>query len=371
MISEPSIRIGLITDGIPQIAECGNGIYSIRNLLIGKSFHWQQSIEIRTEGTLIPAEEPENDIHLVCSLPLEKYVASVIGSEMNPNAPIEFLKAHAVISRGWALGKLETLRKEKSDVGKVIDDNTFITWQDTDDHYVCDVCSDDHCQRYQGIQSVSNENAELAVKLTRGLVLCDSEGNIADTRFSKCCGGYTELFSTCWSDDEPEYLRAFEDPWCDLTMMTPGQRSSFLNRTFKGYDANTPFNLWEHRCDSNLIQRRIKELLGKDIGKICKLLPLKKGPSGRIYQLLISGSEGEIIVGKELLIRRLLAETHLYSSAFEIYPENHGFLLRGKGWGHGVGLCQTGAAHMAVEGKSFEEILQFYYPTTTLTTLYE
>ncbi len=286
---------------------------------------------------------------------------------MNPRAPREFLKAHAVIARSWAIGKiLDTHRHDPTGKRKV--DNTVIDWADTDSHHGFHVCSDDHCQRYQGIGNLT-PSVEAAVESTRGMYLADSGNMPADTRFSKCCGGKTELYSTCWQDTDYPYLQSVDDPYCDLSDMDEDSRNKFLDCVLKDYDRNLgTLHDWEVTTSTFRVAYNLKSMLGIDIGEISDLIPLRKGASGRISLMEIIGKKGKITVGKELLIRRLFSTSTLYSSAFSIRNENGLLTLTGKGWGHGVGLCQIGAARMATLGFDFKKILEHYYPATYLRT---
>lgn len=364
---QPLIRIGLITDGNARVRPAAGDRWIVENLLIGKGFHWQRPLEILVEGDV----EIRNG-KAINTIPLERYVASVIASEMNPASPEEFLKAHAVISRSWAARKLRhSVSDDDPMKGNVCNDSTCITWQESCDHVGFDVCSDDHCQRYQGIPRAGSERAQKAVADTAGMVLTGPDGEIADTRFSKCCGGKTELFSTCWADRDIPYLVSKSDPWCDLSDMDPEERSAFLASILKDYDGETSdFYSWESEIPVEKIGDRIREICGIDIGTPLNIESLRRGHSGRIYELKAEGSRGNLLIGKELTIRRVLSENCLYSSAFEITRRGDRFHISGKGWGHGVGLCQIGAAGMASAGKDFREILSFYYPDTSLTKLY-
>lgn len=370
MIREPEITVGLITDGLPEIDRTSSGI-RIRNLLIGEGFHWQTVIEAIVKGEITVCDEPQGNIRIVNRLPVESYLESVVGSEMNPDAPAEFLKAHAVISRGWAIRK--TLYPKDRHLPHSIHHGPEITeWEESGSHTGFDVCSDDHCQRYQGWNPDINKAACLAVQATRGLALTDARGTVADTRFSKCCGGRTEVFRSCWSDTDLDYLKSVQDPWCDLSGMDHASRHDFLKRVLKDYDRTTEgFHDWTATVSSRTIRQRINDKYGTDIGEITGLSAVERGASGRITRLLIQGADGQISVGKTLAIRRLLAADCLKSSWFEAERTADGFHLKGHGWGHGVGLCQIGAARMASEGKGFREILEHYYPNTHLTKLYE
>lgn len=384
--TEPTIEVGIITEKDFSLNPIGDWetiqsskftVYlplsgasrmEVSGVIFGKGFHWERTEKVLYEGRINLFKMPdEPNIWLTNKLPLESYVRSVVGSEMHPDAPKEFLKAEAIMSRTWALRK--TLCCTNPSEGKIKSADKIITWQEIDDHGGFDVCSDDHCQRYQGLNAINPRSLEI-VDETRGIVLMDTCTNTpADTRFSKCCGGKTELFSTCWSNSDFRYLTSIPDPYCNPERLT-GEKD-YLSVILKDYDKGTDYYEWREVIPASLIQRNLKSLHNVEIGDIIELKPLKRGPSRRIYQLLVKGSQGEIIIGKELAIRRLLSESHLFSSAFEVVSvDSDGFHLEGKGWGHGVGLCQIGAAVMAKEGDTAEEILSFYFPGTQLKKIY-
>jgi len=387
MTNEPIVKIGILTDGEPQIALCGEyecieSRYSttykpqndrsriiVKNSLIGKDFHWQRDREIRLEGEATLFEEGA-ECRLVNKIGIENYLMSVISSEMSADAPLEFLKAHAIVSRSWIMGKLDRSHPDSSE-GKKHTCGEIVTWADTADHSAFDVCNDDHCQRYQGDTEI-NENVRRAVGMTHGIVLTDTLGCVIDARFSKCCGGRTELFSSAWQDLGFSYLQPVNDPYCNLGLLDEQEAGIILNSIFRDYDTeDCDIFEWEERVPKSLVTDNLMNRFHTDIGNVERLEALSRGASGRIYRLLVRGDRGSIVIGKELAIRRLLSATHLKSSAFEIIDKDDIFLLRGRGWGHGVGLCQTGAAVMALKGKSFSEILSYYYPTTHLTGLYD
>lgn len=401
MKTEPNIRILINTIGAPLLSPRGdvrisslqNGTVrytvadsrsaiAVENLLIGKDFHWQQPASALFHGDFSVERDKTGKFRAFNIIPIEEYLKCVVGSEMNPLAPQEFIRAHAVISRSWALHKLQKRQKTRDNCGKEIGDNIIRDWEEADDHTGFDFCNDDHCQRYQGIPEQFSPASE-AVEATRGIVLTDASGNIADTRYSKCCGGKTELFSTCWTDEDPDYLRSVADPWCDLTSLPHISREQFLSRILKNYDLSTTgFHTWTCSISAKEIARNLKNKFRRDLGEILDIEPVEKGASGRIKSLKIIGTKGELVIGKELMVRKLLSSTHLYSSLFEIErisaisaeepnPKELIFRLNGKGWGHGVGLCQIGAAHMAAEGKNWREILQFYYLGAKITKIYD
>lgn len=380
----PRIRIGMPTSGEP-IAD-GNRLL---NLLIGKGFHWQRTITATLPGSL--RIYPERAL-AVNTIDIEEYLRSVVGSEMNPDSPTDLLKAHAVISRSWAMLRLQKEdgekngdcepeereeEREQSAPGKEGRATIRIWgWEDDSDHHGegFDVCSDDHCQRYQGLQPIS-EAAREAIDSTCGIVLTDERGRIADCRFSKCCGGRTELFSSCWQDEDPEYLQSRDDRWCDLSDLPPSYRQRLLRSVLKDFDTDCReetalWGDWEARIGLDELRSRLIRLHSADPGEIKSVRPLQRGASGRIIRLLISGEKADIEIGKELRIRRLLAPDCLMSSAFTPSIEGDTLIMRGRGWGHGVGLCQIGAARMASEGKDWREILAHYYPGTEIRRLY-
>lgn len=365
------IKIGIKTAGEP-IIKMGEGFTLVENMLIGDGFHWQKTIRAKLPGevsfnrikevNIKESKRREENVTIINTLPLEDYLECVVGSEMNPAAPIEFLKAHAVISRSWALGKILDIHPKGSNISKD-DGGVLIGWDDTGTHKEFHVCSDDHCQRYQGLQPISSV-ALSAIRETMGEVLTTKEGEVLDARFSKCCGGKTELFETCWQSDSKTGLVSVTDPWCDLSDLPDLSRRALLSTILKDYDLSTDGYgySWEVTVPKELIRRRLEECFNKNIGDIVKIEAVHRGISGRIDFLSVEGTCGNIEIGKELWVRRILSDSHLYSSAFEIKEEGESFILKGKGWGHGVGLCQIGAAHMATRGYTYRQILSFYYP---------
>ena len=342
------------------------GLCVVPDVLYGIGFHWENRMDFVLSGEVRIMDDGTGIIN---RLPVEDYLASVISSEMNPEAPVEFLKAHSIISRSWVLGKI-TGCHIRGRSGEECSGNRMIRWEDSESHAGFDVCADDHCQRYQGVDAVSDAVRE-AVDSTRGIVIADSFGNIADARFSKCCGGQTELFSTCWQDDDYSYLRHIHDPYCDPERYSADERIGILSKVLKKYDLSGDYYSWREEISPEGVSARMNDLYGIDPGKITDIMPLARGASGRIRELLICGTNGEYTVGKELPIRRILSPSTLRSSWCEIEKCADGtFVAEGRGWGHGVGLCQTGAAFMAHEGKSYGEILSFYYPDTVLRKLY-
>ena len=342
--------------------------FSLHDVTIGKDFHWERKQTQVFCGTLRLMVEADK-IVAINELPVERYLTSVISSEMSATASLEFLKAHAVISRSWLLAQMEKRKQQENGstgfFSFIKKDDELIRWYDREDHVIFDVCADDHCQRYQGITNKSRATAEQAVAETRGQIL--TYGNeICDARFSKCCGGETEEFQYCWEDSPKPYLVSFHDPYCDT------HDKHILAQVLNDYDQETPdFYRWTVEYTQEQLSELINRKLKDDFGTITDLIPLERGKSGRIWKLKIVGTKKSFTIGKELEIRRALSETHLYSSAFEVEKKDGMFILHGRGWGHGVGLCQIGAAVMGEQGKTYDEILLFYYRNAEIKQIYE
>ncbi len=348
----------------PQHADAS---FSLSDVTIGVNFHWERKETQVFQGTLRLVVESDK-ITAINELPIEQYLASVISSEMKATAGLELLKAHAVISRSWLLAQMR--RREESSEKKdgffsfIKKDDELIRWYDREDHTIFDVCADDHCQRYQGITKQTSVNVEQALKATRGQILCYGD-EICDARFSKCCGGQTEEFQYCWEDTPKPYLVSVEDPFCNT------HDKAVLEQVLNDYDQETnDFYRWTVEYTVDEISALVKEKLKDDFGTITDLIPLDRGKSGRIWRLKIVGTKKSFVIGKELEIRRALSESHLYSSAFDVEKTPTGFRLHGKGWGHGVGLCQIGAAVMGQQGYTYEQILLHYYRHAEIKRLY-
>ena len=342
--------------------------FSLNDVTIGVNFHWERKETQTFEGTLRIVVEADK-IVAINELPVEKYLTSVISSEMSSTSSLEFLKAHAVISRSWLLAQIEKRKQHESGGDNFFSftksDHEFIRWYDREDHTIFDVCADDHCQRYQGITRANNTHVEEAISQTRGQVLMYGD-EICDARFSKCCGGQTEEFQYCWEDTPKPYLVSFHDPYCNTN------DKHILSQVLNDFDQETPdFYSWEVRYTQSELSELVNRKLKDDFGLITDLIPVERGKSGRIWKLKIVGTKKTFTIGKELEIRRALSESHLYSSAFEVEKDGDTFVLKGKGWGHGVGLCQIGAAVMGEQGHPYDEILLFYYRGANIQRLYD
>ena len=371
--------------------------FSLYDVTIGINFHWERQETQVFSGTLKLVVEEEK-IVAINILPVEEYLTSVISSEMNANSSLELLKAHAVVSRSWLLAQIE---KRKAMSGK--DEGFFsftktkeeyIRWYDREDHTIFDVCADDHCQRYQGITKASNATVAEAVRSTRGCLLMHNN-KICDARFTKCCGGVTEEFEYCWEDKHFPYLSAVRDTEeqliPDLTNEEEAEKwirqapqsycntqdKHILSQILNNYDQETTdFYRWKVRYTQEELAELIRTNTKGEYGDILDLIPVQRGTSGRICKLKIVGSQKTYTIGKEMEIRRILSDSHLFSSAFVVDKgdEKDGvpqwFQLTGAGWGHGVGLCQVGAAVMGEKGYTYEEILLHYYKGASIRKFY-
>ena len=383
-----------------------SSFFELQDVTIGINFHWERKEVQRFKGELKIIVEDDR-LTAINIIPIEDYLTSVISSEMSATASLELLKAHAVISRSWLLNKLKVANGKL----KVImhPDNTanfelstlpsqLIKWYDHEAHKNFDVCADDHCQRYQGITRTSTPQAIEAVFATRGEVLM-YEGEICDARFSKCCGGAFEEFQNCWENVKHPYLIGQRDSKTetrlpDLTKEAEADKwirtspaafcnthnKQVLSQVLNNYDQETTdFYRWRVCYSQQELSELIHKRSGIEFGKIIDLIPVERGTSGRLVRLKIVGTLRTLIIGKELEIRRTLSSSHLYSSAFVVdkeYKEDEKeipsrFILTGSGWGHGVGLCQIGAAVMGEQGYKYKEILSHYYPGSAIEQQYK
>ncbi len=358
------------TEGQDAQGKAGNtASFSLYDVTIGADFHWERQETQMFRGALRLVVDADQ-IVAINELPVEQYLESVISSEMKGTSSVELLKAHAVISRSWLLSQ----KKKREDNGDHRENSFFsfsrkddelIRWYDRDEHTLFDVCADDHCQRYQGITRATNDHVAEAIKATRGQVLM-YEDELCDARFSKCCGGQTEEYQYCWEDQPKPYLVSVKDPFCGTA------DKKVLREVLNDYDLETPdFYRWKVEYTQDELTELIAKKLKADLGRIVDLVPLERGKSGRIWKLQIVGTERSFTIGKELEIRRVLSESHLYSSAFDVEKKGDRFILHGKGWGHGVGLCQIGAAVMGEKGYNYEEILLYYYRGAEIKKLYK
>lgn len=367
--------------------------FALHHVTIGIGFHWERQ-EVQKFAGALKIIVTNGQLTAVNVVGVEDYLLSVISSEMKATSSLEFLKAHAVISRSWVMAQIKSSLAKMLKIfpDEIIDMPSLVTylelsspeetskqieyvkWYDHEDHSDFDVCADDHCQRYQGLTRALGENVKLAIDSTWGQVLKYGE-ELCDTRFSKCCGGHMEKFSTCWSEVDYPYLRPLPDtpnhdedeiPFCNTS------DPEILSQVLNNYDRETTdFYEWEQIYDKTYLSELIEKKTGYKLGELLTFEVLSRGESGRIYKLKIIGKEKTLIVGKELEIRRILSETHLKSSAFDVNIEDDKVIFKGHGWGHGVGLCQIGAAVMASKGYTYEEILQHYYPGSELAVFGE
>ena len=368
---------------IPELIETGFFVFG--NIRIGTGFHWDRIRKQKFQGKFVFQIFSPETFTVINRISVERYLGSVICSEMSSENPEEFLKAHCIISRSWILAQVQN---KKSD--KTYQATGCSKWTDAGAHTFFDVCADDHCQRYHGTGHI-NAQVKRAVNETAGEVLV-YEDKICDARFSKCCGGITEKFSTAWADLDVEYLSPVVDsPGCkhnppptaisedDARRFICSSPASYCNvshrellsRILPDFDCETQsFFRWHVLFSGPELSEILLKKTGIVFGKITSILPVARGASGRIYKLKIVGEKAEKIFSKELEIRRILSESHLYSSAFVVDRFEDGFKLSGAGWGHGVGLCQIGAASMAECGHNYKEILSHYFKDAELKKLY-
>lgn len=373
--------------------------FELKDVVIGIDFHWEQKEDQKFQGAL-KLLKVANEIHAINIIPLENYLFSVISSEMSANSSLELLKAHAIISRSWLIAQInkqKELLENKTDYSLIQEsEGEYIRWYDREDHSDFHVCADDHCQRYQGVTRAHNPNVIKAVQETTAEVLYHNN-KICDARFSKSCGGVSELFENCWEPTGHPYLtkvidndtppKGFE---MDLTVeqnsvnFINGNPEAYCNthdekvlsQVLNNYDlAAKDFYRWTVEYTQEEISRLIEKKSGRNFGKILDLIPVERGESGRLIKLKIVGENLTLTIGKELEIRRCLSESHLYSSAITIEkignePIPEKFTLRGAGWGHGVGLCQIGAAVMGEKGFKYDEILFHYFKNAEIKKAY-
>jgi len=377
-----------------------DSFFELKEVVIGVDFHWEQSENQQFKGALklIPEGEKIRTINVV---DLEDYLKSVISSEMSSTSSPDLLKAHAVISRSWLLAQIEKSRSLKdsgtSYITSIETKDEIIRWYDREDHDTFDVCADDHCQRYQGITKIHSEKALQAVDETKGQVIF-SQNKICDARFSKCCAGISESFENVWEPVQHSYLTKVIDnkkppTGFNLDLKVEKNANAWIRKSPEAFcntnnkqilsqvlpdfdQSTTDFYRWTVEYSQSELSALLKKRSGINFGEITKLVPVERGYSGRLIKLRIIGTKTSRTVGKELEIRKWLSESHLYSSAFVVdyvdvkngIPQK--FVLTGAGWGHGVGLCQIGAAVMGEKGFSYEEILNHYFMGAKLKKIY-
>ena len=374
----PSIRL-TATEG---------STFELFQVTIGTRFHWERKENQTFLGNLILWPRQDGTIAAINEIPLEDYLKSVISSEMNAAAPVEFLKVHAILSRSWLLAALDRKKKTKdaSRSARPIPEKEgeVIRWYDREDHDLFDVCADDHCQRYQGTRKILSDRAQEAVQETFGRVIAYRD-EICDARYSKACGGLTEDFDTAWDNQRVPYLTSIadapvphrpirtEEDAARWILSAPeaycnAKEEDLLEKILPAFDRETQtFFRWTVEYSREELEEILLEKSGFEFGDLQEIVPIRRGPSGRICRLKIVGSKKSMVVGKELEIRRWLSRSHLYSSAFLVRAKRdpsgkaEQFTFQGAGWGHGVGLCQIGAAVMAARGFSAGEILKHYF----------
>lgn len=397
----PSVRLTVQKDSSLRLRQGAkvrsDKSFTLFNVTIGTRFHWERKEDQTFQGDLLLRTREDGTIAAVNEIPLEDYLTSVISSEMSAEAPMEFLKTHAILSRSWFLAGLGRRKKIKRGPNETRTlrkkEGRLIRWYDREDHDLFDVCADDHCQRYQGVTKITTKQAEKVVGETRGRVIT-FQNKICDARYSKACGGFTEEFNTAWSDQRIPYLRSVSDasvPHLSIQTEEEARRwilsnpeaycntkdEGLLKKILPGFDRKTKnFFRWTVEYSQEELEKILREKSGFDFGTLKGIEPLQRGPSGRISCLKIIGSKRRMVLGKELEIRRWLSRTHLYSSAFVVGTKHNSkgemerIIFKGAGWGHGVGLCQIGAAVMATKGFSAEQILKHYFRGVEIKKIY-
>ncbi|HEY8459954.1 MAG TPA: SpoIID/LytB domain-containing protein [Blastocatellia bacterium] len=416
-LDEGSYRARPVDGGVEIVSETGQNwfmasehiltpaepaaAFTVRDVTIGIDFHWQRKQDQRFQGALRIKPGSDGRLTVINEVPVESYLIGVISSEMSAHAHPELLKAHSVISRSWLLAQMKPWKKERRKpsfaVRTIGGEKILIRWYDQESHADFDVCADDHCQRYQGVANATSAAVYEAVNATFGRVLAFGE-NLCDARFSKSCGGMTESYDAAWEDarfpylavsyDGEEFPAGFNLPLSDEANAERWIRNSppaFCNATdarvlekiLPNFDQETTdFYRWRVRLAQDELRELLRAKLGVDFGAVHKIEAVERGGSGRIVRLRITGERETMVIGKELEIRRALSPSHLYSSAFVVESEETeggppaAFTLIGAGWGHGVGLCQIGAALMAERGYDFRRILEHYYRGARLYGLY-
>ena len=366
-------------------------VFEVKDVTIGVDFHWERRENQTFDGALTLKAAADGGITVINRIGVEDYLLSVISSEMSAMSSPDLLRAHSVISRSWLLAQIRKNRRIEAGGSAyeacTVTEGEIVRWQDREDHSDFDVCADDHCQRYQGKARQTTAAVAEAVAATAGVVLVDPEtGELADARFSKCCGGVFELFENCWEPVHHSYLTVRSDApdslvypdlryepraraWIEASpeafCNTADER--VLSQVLNGYDRESlDFFRWTVRYSTDELSALVRERTGIDFGRITDLTAVERGTSGRIVRLRITGTRRTMIIGKELEIRHALSTSHLRSSAFVVDREGDDFVLRGAGWGHGVGLCQIGAAVMAEKGYTWRQILAHYFPGAEL-----
>ena len=380
-----------------RLTSRNDSTFTLFHVTIGISFHWERTEDQTFHGDLVLRSREDGTMAVINEIPLEDYLNSVISSEMSGAAPIEFLKTHAIMSRSWLLSTLDRKREKRGSSGEAVkvtaNEDEVVRWYEQEDHDIYDVCADDHCQRYQGITKIVSGNAEAAVRETSGTVIMH-QNKICDARYYKACGGITEDFATAWEDKEVPYLVSITDAPTKYNPVRTEEEAfawifskpeaycntddaGLLAKILPDFDRETKgFFRWKVEYTREEIEDILREKSGFDFGTLMEITPLRRGPSGRISRLKIVGSKRAMVVGKELEIRRWLSRSHLYSSAFIVTKKSISrgkadrFIFHGAGWGHGVGLCQIGAAVMASKGFKAEQILIHYFPGVELRKLY-
>ena len=353
----------------------GDFSYNINPVTAGRGFHWQKQIDISIKGS-IKIRNIDGYLFLINEIGIENYLMSVATSEMSGECPEALLEAQTIAARSWLIAS-----EEQKHMGLGID-----------------ACNDDCCQRYQGIKNISAK-AKSAVFTTRGKFVIYNN-KICDTRYSKSCGGISENNENVWYDNPKGYLRGVfdgcgnipdfsdeeqlnrwifepQDCYCNNEYVSKSELKRFLGSV----DEEGDYFRWEITYSNEQLTKIINKKLNESFDFIESLIPIKRGVSGRIMSLAITGKKDhekyQTLVDSEYDIRNALHPEFLYSSAFvinansSVQSREEKVTLSGAGWGHGAGLCQIGALGMAIIGNSSEKILKHYFSSIEIKKLYD
>lgn len=342
---------------------------TVSNIMIGIQFHWQKHEDLDYRGIIEVGFNNQGKLVVINEIDLENYLVSVNSSEMTSDCPIGLLESQTVVARNTVLATM----------GKHHYNTNF------------HLCSDDHCQCYHG-KKREQQVSRQAVENTWGRILLHGD-EICDARYSKICGGIMEDYRYVWENRDIPYMVSGidSDEEINYPANTEETAKELIDTSLPAY-CNTdlhklPENLanlystqnlfrWEVTYPREELESLISEKTGKDIGELQDIIPLERGDSGRLIYINLVGSDKTLKIGKELEIRRVLSKSHLYSSCFYVRKEMgtdgkvSRFILKGAGWGHGVGLCQVGATVMASKKIPYQKILEHYYKNTNLVSLY-
>lgn len=362
-----------------EIVQDKNDSYiTLKSVIAGRGFHWAKHIEVKLAFKL-EFSVREGSLLVINEMPIEEYLACVATSEMSAECPESYIEAQTIVARSWMLANVEQK-------------HTYLGF---------DVCNDDCCQRFQGVNNLT-PHSKKAADNTRGQVLL-YENEIVDARYSKSCGGVMEKFENLWENSPKDYMQNKSDSHNEFNvdLTKESELKTWVNTVPKSFcsphyikeeelhkylghvDEQSKYFRWKVETTQEELVENIKDKLDIDICFVLLLIPIKRAGSGRILELEISyldsnNIKNTLIIYKDYEVRRVLHKMFLYSSAMTIdainendskYPTK--FVLNGAGWGHGAGLCQIGGIGMSLAGYRTDEIVKHYYPGAELSKIYE